>query len=571
MTRLPKKVIGQWGKPQPFEVEGRGFRDEEYEEFVRVLMGTMLDQIGTGTQDNEIFLKRILDGETYCEVMGHVWWKVRWSRLFDWVRTKQPRIREDGSVEGWDPVEFMEMLYDGIDMQWLGLDSVACDLSNANRWKIERVQTSYEALVAENEKFKETHGGQQLYNNLEMLRFDTQGQHTQKDSYEEPRDTERWPLSEGYLKGDPGETPVELWVCWDNISRTTTKIANRRVELAHGLTDTPNGLDPLLGVPAIPIPGRVYGDSIFNWVGPLAAYQTRIARARGDEIMLNLWQQYLAREGVLRNTQLFWRPGGFLGIETEDPNSKIGDHVALLPRRPVFQEAYSEEGHRQQQAESTAGADAVSQGVEATSKSRDVSAAEINQRVMHTATRGQLEQLMHEVAFKKPFLQRVFDLMRMNMTEEKVMRITEDGDYQKVDLRDIQRPIDIVVGGGLLENTMATRMNELREVKEMISKPPFMEYANVEPIMVDLLKATETLGKRSKKYVKSQEEVDQKRAEDAAAQAAAAGASAPGAMPPIGGAGPEAGGPVNPEQLEGPGGSDAGGGPSGGGVVEETV
>jgi hypothetical protein len=450
---------------------------------------------------------------------------------------------------------------------------VAADLTGANRWKIMRINTSLEALITEDEKYRKMNSGQQLYKNLNLLKFQMAANSPTPDGYSEPRDTERWPLEQEMRRAEPGETAVEMWICYDNLHRTTTKILNRSLEIAHGYTDTPSGRDPLIGVPCVPIPGRVIGDSYYNWIGPLAAYQTKIKRARGDEILINLWQQYIHREGALRSSQMFWRPGGFMSISTEDPSRPLSDSIMLLPRKPVFQEAFAEEGWAQQQAESTASADAVSQGVEATQKSRDVTAAEVNQRVMSSAGRAQFEVLYHEMVFKKPLLQMVFDLAKMNMTEAKQVRILNDeGDEEgrrDITLQDIQRPIDIIVGGGIMEATQQERISEIREISAMIAQPPFTEYARVPELMTDLIKATRTLSKRSKRYVKSEEQVQADRAAQMAAEMAAAGTPAgPGgpAAPLAEGGGPP--GAAGPQQPAGAAKEDQAGRP---GEVEETV
>lgn len=557
-TRLPRKILGLWGTPESWGVRGRGYRDEDYEDMVKTLIEECLDEIGSGDARGELFMKRLIDAERYRQIMGHVFIKAWWRRDRDWTRTQVK------SPEGkWTPIEMLETLYDNVDINWLGLDSVALDLSGQRRWLIEKVITSWERLAEDNETYKQEHGVD-LYQNLDLIesgRYQTSP--VQRDSYEEPRTTERWPLSDGRILSNPGEHQVELWLCWDNTRRTLTKIANRSVELDHGLAPTPRGFDPFISLPAIPVPRRVYGDSILNWVGPLARYQTRIARARADEILLNIWQQYFYREGSLKGTQMLWRPGGGAAIEAQNDDRPISDHVMIFPRRPVFQEAWQEEGYRQQQAESTAAADPVSQGVEATQKSRDVSATEIQQRVLQGGSRYELERLYDEMSLKKPLLGMVFDLLRQNLTQEKQIRVlddneqSEEGGFQSVSLKDLDKPIDIVITGSALDASTAERLQEIDRVINLTLNPVFQPYIEPRQTLIEMLRSTRTLRRNTKKFVKTDQMVQQ--AQQQALNAQAAGGpqglgsmAAPAAGLPMAGA--SGAGAPGGEALKSPGG-----------------
>jgi hypothetical protein len=569
-TRVPRLVLGSWGLPETFTVTGRGSNDMRYEEQCRVLLQMTLDMVGENDPECEGFIKRIIDGTWYREVIGHVWWKAWWRTETDWLRTKKPILDEEGKIERWEPIERLETNFDGVDINWLPVSQVAIDLhGKPRRWAIERVRTSLESLIAENERFREQYD-RDLYPNLTNLELD-QLAGVSRDSFEEPQDTERWPLSDDSSATDPTETPVELWFCWDNVAKTLTKLANSKVVLDHGIAPTPKRTDPFVSDPAIPIPGSPYGDSFLNWTGPLHTRQTRLARARMDETMMNLFQQYVVREGTLNNTTWFFRPGGYTTLKAPNMDRPLTDHIMLLQRRPLPPEAYNEESYLQQQAEATAGADSVSQGVEATQKSRDVTAAEVNQRVLQGASRFQLETLYHDVAMKRPLLNKVFDLLKSNLTQPRIVRVLDDTEGEPIDLTKLDRPIDIVVGSSLFEASQAEKLQELDRLTNMAKEPFFQPVLNAQPIAYDMLKATRTLKRGASKYVKSEEQVKR---EQAMAQAAALGGStpnaapaAPGALPPGAEAGPGAPGGAG---LAGPGGSGTGGpATSSGGFGEE--
>lgn len=485
-TRVPRIVMGQWGAREWFTVEGRDARDEQYEEMVRTLMRVKIDQIGSRDYSDGGFFKRMIDGTRYCQIMGHVWFKAWWRKENRWLKTKVPIQDEAGKVIGWEPLEVEDNVYDNFDVTWLPLDSLAIDVNygHGRRWAIERVFTSLQALKAENKEYKRKYGIE-LYPAERLIELEFGGGGAvQRDSFEEPRDTEHWPLNQESISNSPGETMVEMWLCWDNQEMTLTKIANRNVELDHGLSPTPDGIDPYVAQMAVPVSGRPYGESFLHYVGPLAQYQSRIARARADEVLLNIWQQFVFREGAVRSSQFLFVPGGAMEIEQAEANRPISDNIMVLPRRPVYTEAWTEEAGRQKQAEDVAAADPVSQGNEATQKSRDVSATEIQQRVLQGASRYQMENLYQEVAFKKPLLGKLFDLLRQNLTTPQALRIMNQD--VTVDLRNLDRPIDIVVGGGLMEMTKAEKMKEIEASIQLAQVPIFEQWLKPREILTEM-------------------------------------------------------------------------------------
>ena len=502
-TRIPRIVLGLWGGPEPYSVQGRGYRDIEYEEMVRVLLEVTLDTIGQGDPKGELLAKRLIDGETYCQIMGHVWWKVFWRNQKRWVKTKIPSMTPG---KKWDPVELLETVYDNVDITWLPISSLAIDLYGHNRWRIERIRTSFESLKAENDAYLEEFR-EPLYPGLAALELEaaTMGS-TTKDSFDEPRDTERWPLDADGSYHDPSETPVELWLCWDNVHGTLTKIANRHIRLDHGQADTPDGLDPYVGVPAVPIPGQPYGDSILNWTGPLHTRQTRLTRARMDQTLLNMFTQYLVREHALTNSTWFWRPGGVGVIRQADQSRPIADSVFMVPQKPMPPEAYQEELYTQRQSESVAAADELAQGLEGTSKSRDVSAAEINQRSGQGALRYELEILYKAATWKRPILGKVFDLLRFNLTTPRIVRIFDDHDVA-IDLTQLDRPIDIMIGDLLTGPALAEKLNEIQTLIEMAKGDnAFAPWLKPREILIEALRSMRSMRRATGKFVKSEEE-----------------------------------------------------------------
>lgn len=517
---VARTALGQFAGREWFAVQGRDGEDQEHEHKVRELIKYQFDSMGAGMQ-GEAFIKRMVDALRYRAIAGHVFLEPRWDRETRRIKRRVIVPTEDGETTRTE--EMIEVIREGVNVDWLPLDSVAIDVSGARKWAIKMVRTSLESLRAEERNYREEFpDGPPLFEEGALDLLETVGAGAvSKESPEEPRDTEHWPLNQEEIVGDPAETLVELWICYDNIERTCTKIANKSVVLAHGYADTPDGFDPFISVPYIPVPNRVYGESILHYIGPLIQMQTRIARSRMDEVLLNIWQQMLVRQGAVRSTAFFFTPGGALSVETANPDRPITDSVSILPRRPVFTEAWTEEGHRQRQAELAIGNDSMMQGGEATTKSRDVSATEAQQRVLQGNARKQLEAVYLEHVLKRPLLQKTYDLIRMHMTQPKTLRVLGEG--VEVNLQDLERPIDIVVGGGIREYVSAERRQQMDQLLMLLQNQIIAQYIKVPPILEKIMELNEWAN--PEKYVKTQEEVEreqqQRMAQEAATQAMA--------------------------------------------------
>ena len=223
-SRLPRLVLSQFGGREWMVVEGREASDELYEEQVKALIEESLDEIGRGTREGA-FLTRVIDGFRYAQIMGHVWWRLGWRRDQRWMKTKIPMPGEEGKID-WQQIESLMTTYDGLDLQWLPLDSLAVNLKGPRRWAIERVQTSFDALVEENDAYIKSEG-RELYPESALRVLEHGYLAVDRSGFNEPRNTERFPLNdEAETAGiSPDEHPVELWLCWDNYKRTLTKIA----------------------------------------------------------------------------------------------------------------------------------------------------------------------------------------------------------------------------------------------------------------------------------------------------------------------------------------------------------
>lgn len=526
----PRQVLGLWGGPDWLTVEGTAGEDQDSELAIKTLIETHLRQIGKGNRHHGNFIKRNIDQLRYTNIVGHSWGKLYWKE-HDIVRKGRVPITQPDGTTALSPemVSYVERRYRGLEYFWLPITSVAVDMSGNYRWHIEIVRTSIRTLERENESFKAKYGTA-LYPELDALRRHKINKSLEDESQEnmrEPQGTELFPTA---WPTDPLDQSVELWLCYDNFEGTLTKLADRAIVLDEGLSPTPDGQAPLIPLRGLTVPGVVYGDSLLRYVLPMVMYQSRIARARGDEILLNVYQHFIARADVVKSLRFTLSPGGVTPIAV-DPS--LGDQpldklFSPLARRPVFQEAYTEDGYRQQQAEAAAGADALSMGVEATQKSRDVTAQEVSTRTMQGQARTQLNIIEAEVNFKKTILEMAFDLIKQNLTQEEQVRIVgPDGVTQvkQVSVQDLERPFDIQVGGGLYEQTMVRNAGAIQELLALTSQPNFAQALNPQEVIAEWLKARGF--KNPRRFLVSQEKALESQAQDTLVDALGQQAGAP--------------------------------------------
>ncbi|GAF94191.1 unnamed protein product, partial [marine sediment metagenome] len=248
---------------------------------------------------------------------------------------------------------------------------------------------------------------------------------------------------------------VKIWQCWGWVppeARINDKSAWRLVVLADGkyvLRDepapTPDGKPPYFPIKSIPIPKRLYGESILQYIGPLADQQSRLANMRLDEVFLGVWQQYIYRaDSVVSDNQLLMQPGGAIEVAPEQGQS-INDTFAVLPRKPVMPDAWNEDQYRQTQAEHAAAATDIMQGVSASDRQ---TATEVERRLQQGNARHTLYSMWNSFTVKKEMLTRTWRWLQMRMTVPRIVR-TVGTEYATVDISQIQVPVDIIVADGI--------------------------------------------------------------------------------------------------------------------------
>jgi len=204
----------------------------------------------------------------------------------------------------------------------------------------------------------------------------------------------------------------------------------------------------------------------------------------------------------------------------------------------------------------------VIQGAEATNKSRDVTAAEVNQRAIQGASRFQLEILYKSEAEKKPILEDMFDWIRASCDPEELKRLLEDSDFdQPIDaskFAGFDRPVDFVVNDPVFSAGLKEKLAEIQTVVMPLLDPmsPALPYMKMDKVIIELLRSTQTLRRKVRRLTRTLEEAE---------NAGLVGPNGAPLPPPVApGTGDKAAGTV-PGQTTGaaPGASTAGGPGSG--------
>lgn len=546
-TLMPRYVVSMFSSPDWVKVEARHPEAEEYENLVENLLKTRV-------QEMHLF-ENLKEALRYATIMGHCWGKVTWHEEYDYQRRLVNSQIEDYDETTGEVVDSQEAvtdlvekveLYNGPKFEWVTLDKIFPDPSGRGEWYIEQQETTLDALWDEHESVGDLYDQEQLQaltnwlgtsgrskgdSGLGHFNDGTQGVGAYYyDHARQPESTEGIPNYQ-VSPGADGEK-VDLWLCWGKVPRhlrpkgrdeeggkrhpieawRLTVIANGRFILRDDAAPTPNGKPPYFPIKSLPIPDRLYGESILNYVGPLADQQSRLANMRIDEVYLGIFQQYMiAQQKVLSDNQNLIMPGGWVQLQLE-PGQSVNDVFGVVPRRPVTPDAWNEDQYRQTQAEHTSGATDVMQGV---SGSDRTTATESTIKLQQGNARHTLQTMWYEQTVKKEVLTRSWQWDQMRLTQPKLIRMG-GRKAAEVDLSMLTIPVDIIVGGGLFEFSKVQRMEMAQQLTTLAGNPAFMSVMKPIPILHRLL---EEMGwKNTERFVKSEEEFAQEQEQAKAAQ-----------------------------------------------------
>ena len=516
-TILPRYLLGMFDNPDWFEVEARQERDEDYENLCQQLLRTKMEQM-------KIFPK-VYDAIKYCTIMGHVWGKVLWEEKWMTRKVMMPVVVPDSDtgepLPGIEEQVKKEQSYNGPQFTWLPLDRVWPDPSGQERYYIEQIDTTLDEILQTQEDLN-------IYDpeQLALLADSLAGGAAQGNNYDELIQARQGSSFGNNISGEkliatldgvPWSTVapqrdgvgVELKQCWgwvpphlrgkDKADWRLTVIANGQYKLRDVPAPTPDGKPPYFAIRSVRLPGILYGESVLNYVGPMADQQTRLANMRLDEVFLGIWQSMLIKQGALASdNSLYFKPGGYLELKT-DPGTKLSEVVSILPRTPLLPQVWQEDMYRQTQAEHAAGASENMQGVNSQASQ---TATEVERNLQQGNARHVLQSMLFGYDFQKELLERTWEWLRMRMTTTEKIKLGSE--YRKLDLRNIQVPIDITIGGGFFAMSRTNRISRSSQLAQMLQNPFFAQVGKPLPIFQQVL--TDIGWKNIAKFMKTEEE-----------------------------------------------------------------
>ena len=522
-TLLPRYVTGMFDSPDWFTVEGRNTLGEKYE-------NKCFNLIKTTVEEMDVF-ETMTEALRYACIMGHCWGKVTWKeeiiKLQRFLQQQVVNVDDEGQ-----PTEETlivrsikdEKVYDGPQFEYRTLDVIWPDPTGRGMWFIEDIDTTISELETTQEtegvydqavlnELKATLGPAPMQEGLDTIGSSSKGT-TGVNTIEYSREPDTTEGISQYLVNPMREGQgVKLWQCWgyvdpeyrgpDGCEWRLTVIAEGRYILRDDPAPTPDMKPPYFPIKAIPIPKILYGESIINYIGPLADQQSRIANMRVDEITMNIWQTHIVKAGLLpADTQLINMPGAVVQANL-DQNQDIRDVFAPIVRHPVFTEAWTEDSYRQTQAEHCAAASDMTQGV---GGQGDKTATEAQLLTQQGNARHLLQVMWNDTTVKKELLERIWGFLQMRLTTPKVVRMVDE----PIDLTQIQEPIDINVNGGLFALTKQARLQMDQELVQLLNIPQFAAVAKSDAIFQQLLQ--DRGWKKPERFLKTEEEIQNEQA-----------------------------------------------------------
>lgn len=542
-TILPRTLLGMFSKPEWFDVTcphytlpgHPGLPCADYERMVKSLL------LG-GTHRMNLFQNAYM-GHKYGSIMGHSWFKLRWEREEVDRQMDMPMMDPlTGEVIGMSSELVPNVVYDDPKLDFVSNFRVWADPTGNNEWFIEEIETTLEKLLYLHARL----GANSPYRNLDQLESmlpykpkDARFRNTPYSGGESQYGEESLASVEGFSSTARDEsydgTKVVLLACSGRVSYTPEDgiywrrqvIANDNLVIRDGANPTPDMKPEIFGVPSIPIPGFVYGDSVLRYAGPLNEQLNRLENFRMDEVILGIWQQYVANRSAVTSNQLLFQPGGIIFVDTAND---VQTAFRVLDRKPILPQAYQESAVKGDQIQRTTGATATQQG--AIPASQDRSATAFAGRTQLGNERFRLMVMWQNMAFKKPLLSRMFALYQRHLPPDRLVHILGTDWQVPVDISMIQDDVDINIDADIYELDNVAKNQGLAMLMQAAAQPPFDIWLKPGEILRDAIEAS--LNKDGRRYVKTEEEVQM--ALMAQAQAALFAAAAGG------GAGNEQGG-----------------------------
>jgi len=516
-TILPRMVLGMFSKPEWFEVNcphathpgHPGATCFDYERMVKSLLMS-------GTRRMNLF-EPAYEGCKYCTIMGHVWWKLRWeqdvqNRMVDVPMTDPSTGLSVGTMAQVVPY----VAYDDPRLEWVSNFRIWPDPTGNNEWFIESIETTLEKLQRQNRITP-------IYKNLEMLEMlpiDLLKERNSPSGTGESYSNRELEViaTEGVDpdvrdEGHEG-TPISLEVCVglvpyepeDGIYWRRCVIANGRTIIRDDPNPTPDLKPEYFSSQQIPVPGFVYGDSVVRYAAPMNLQLNRLANYRMDEVVLGIWQQYVANRNAVTSNQMQFGPGGVIWVDTA---VDVSTAFQVLERKPVLPQSYQEEAVAMDRIQRITGATAIQQGSQSSDRE---TATSVGARVQLGSERFRLAVMWQNMTFKRQLLKRMFALYQRHLPSDRLVRIVGTDFQEPIDISMLQDDVDIDIDADIYDVDGPLKQQMLSQFMQAAAVPPYDTWLRPEVLLRDAIEAG--LNKDGRKYVKSAEEV----AADAQAQ-----------------------------------------------------
>jgi hypothetical protein len=484
-TMLPQHVLGTYGNSNWFSVEAPSVAGQTYQRVVKSLLLRGWRQMD-GISKSIIALK-------YAAIMGHVIPKLTWRQMVGEREVEDLDVSIDADGE---PIDFHlttrlqpVVRHNGPFLEIPDLFKIWKDNTDQGNWYVEQIDDSLENLKETNKDF-----GGALYKNLSGLNQYKSFQGTSQTSGIRTGTEAVW----GTIGTTESRTPpseaidgiseafrkepdyVELWQCWGYVPPSIKRyddtqwrlhvIANRDTLIRDVKAPTPDSRPPYFEVPSVVIPHQPYGDSVLSYIGDLIDKRSQLENFRLDEVLLNMFQQYIIdADSDVGPNDLFKMPGGALFVH--NVKTRLQDVIVPVPRQPVMQDAYIESGQKEQQILSTSGATEPFQGQAFGGRT---TATEASLIANVGSGRFRLHTVWLDEVFKKPALERMFKYYQSpRFTDPEVVEAAEDPTLRDaISFRELEYDVDIHVDSGKFGSLDQQQIQTLMQLYPIFSQDP---------------------------------------------------------------------------------------------------
>jgi hypothetical protein len=351
-------------------------------------------------------------------------------------------------------------------------------------WVMERIPTSLEHLKYQNKQFR---GG--LYDSRALGKVKVgkgsqktrprRGYHSGGAWASAPFDTAS--VLE-YVDGIPeqrDDDEVDVWQWWTFIPPSVKTYPDGQWRLIvivndeHVIRDvpapTPDRKHPYDNIQAIPIPNRIYGESVLYWVKDLIDLRQFLEDARREEVLQKLWGQTIIDEqSTLSPDDLFHRPGGVLWVGNHV--GPLRDAVMPLQKPDVAMSSYNEPALKEDQIMEAASATDPFRGQFAGGRT---TATEVNIVAQLGSGRFQLATMWLDEKLKRRKLERDFKLMQSRLDQAETVKLAGSPERRlSVDMRDLLWDVDIHVDSGLFGSLDTSMLNSYLQLYQIFASNP---------------------------------------------------------------------------------------------------